>query len=110
MDELPLTAADLLQVLARDHTGHERGITAQALSFKTGLAEREIRAHVTALRKEGFPVCAHPATGYFLAADEAELRSTIQFLTDRAVTSLRTAAQLSQQALPDFIGQLKLPT
>lgn len=110
MDQATISAADLLQVLLEEHCGHERGITARDLSFRTGLPEREIRSLVTQLRKDGYPVCAHPATGYFLAADAQELQATITFLTDRGVTSLRTAAQLAKQALPDFIGQLKLPT
>lgn len=106
----PINAAALLQVLALNHTGHENGITSETLAFRLGISERDVRTLVTELRQDGHAVCAHPATGYFLARDDNELNTTIRFLTDRALKSLLIAAQLRRMPLADLVGQLKLPT
>lgn len=105
-----VNAAAVLQHLALHHTGHEHGITCEALAFRLGISERDVRTLVTELRQDGHAVCAHPATGYFLARDEFELQTTIRFLTDRALKSLLIAAQLKRMPLADLVGQLKLPT
>ncbi|MCC6195691.1 MAG: hypothetical protein IT518_14605 [Burkholderiales bacterium] len=106
----PLTVGHFLQTLVIEHSGQEHGIRAIDLAAKLGISEREVRRLCTQLRIEGHPICAHPATGYFLAKDHAELWSTIEFLRDRGLHHLQIAAQLAKVPLPDFIGQQKLPT
>jgi len=108
-----LTPATVLDFLA-DHVGAGNGLTArqcvQAIcGFATAQGERHLRQIVVELRRAGHPVCATPGNGYFLAADDAELEATCEFLLDRAMTSLTQIGALRRVAMPDLRGQLGLP-
>ncbi|HEX9391512.1 MAG TPA: hypothetical protein VF928_09395 [Usitatibacteraceae bacterium] len=104
------TNAKILSVLSR-HVGHGHGIGVGPLARLADVPEREVRRAVSALREEGVSVCAHPTTGYFLAANDKELDDyCIKFLKDRALHSLRLASRLKNIALPEMMGQLKLET
>lgn len=72
--------------------------------------ERLVRKVIEQLRDEGHPICSTPDEGYHHAADAADLERTCLFLTKRAVASLRKVAAMRRIALPDFYGQLGLPT
>ena len=108
-----LTPSTVLDFLS-DHVGAVNGLTArecvQAIcGFATAQGERHLRQIVVELRRAGHPVCATPGNGYFLAADDAELEATCEFLLDRAMTSLTQIGALRRVALPDLRGQLGLP-
>lgn len=91
--------------------GKDTGIACRTLADRTALTERECRKAITELRVDGVGVCGTPETGYFLAANDHELEEyCLKFLRDRAMTSLTIYSKLSKTALPDLIGQLKLPT
>jgi biotin operon repressor len=93
------------------HVGKHYGITCEKLAERTHLTERQVRQAVTDLREDGVGVCATPETGYFLPNNDAELDEyCLKFLRERALTSLTLCSKLSKTALPDLIGQLKLPT
>lgn len=72
--------------------------------------EREFRHMVEDLRELGHHICAHPSTGYFVAATPEELEATCKFLRDRAMASLKKEAAMRKVSLPELIGQLRLPT
>lgn len=111
---------DMLLVAMRQHIGRAAGITARALvvevntlamqSKRPTLSERELRHAVVALRLEGHHVCAHPASGYYLAQTAGELQEATKFLKDRAISSLQQVAAMEKVSLPDLFGQLHLPT
>mgnify|MGYP001166038260 CR=1 FL=1 len=117
-----LTPSTVLDAL-RDCVGSARGRSASDLVASiTGRRcpadERRLRQGVEALRPAGHRVCADPAHGYRLAADDAEpaadgldglLHSTCLFLYGRAMTSLRQVSAMKRVALPDLRGQLRLP-
>jgi hypothetical protein len=99
------------------HIGQQNGITAAHLaqrakdSLITSAAdERAVRTAVVTLRKKGHHVCAHPSTGYFIAANEQELVRCCEYLYDRAMCSLEQVAAMRRESLPDLRGQLRLPT
>jgi hypothetical protein len=46
------------------------------------------------LIEEGTPVCAHPTTGYYIAATREEVDSTYDWLRSRGLHSLKKASQL----------------
>ena len=93
------------------HIGLTSGMSAEALAHAAGVKERDVRLAVSALREEGFGVCAHPQTGYFIAETDAELQKYfIDFMFDRAMHTLRLVSKVTKQALPDLVGQLKLKT
>ena len=113
---LPLTAAAVLAALAH-HIGAANGVRVDLLVCEiTGnpvhdaVAERQLRNVVVQLRLEGHHVCAHPARGYFLAANAEELDATCTFLYERAMTTLTQIAAMKRISLPDLRGQLHLPT
>lgn len=107
---------DALLVALRNHIGRARGVTVTALAREalgiepTRGDERTLRRMVVDLRREGHHVCAHPASGYYLAESPEELEDTIQFLRDRAMSSLAQIAAMKRISVPDLWGQLHLPT
>lgn len=110
---LPLTKPTpvviVTQVLSA-HRGAANGISAKALALACLITERAVREAITALRMDGVGVAGTPETGYFLADSAAELEPTLQFIRSRAMTSLVLEARLRKVALPDLIGQLRVPT
>lgn len=101
-------------VLRSLRVGHAHGATAEQLVLSiTGRRnkadERRLRQVIEALRTQGHPVCAHPANGYYLAANEDELNRACEFLYGRAMTSLRQVSAMKRVSLPDLRGQLRLP-
>lgn len=71
--------------------------------------ERRLRQVIEALRTAGHRICAHPAHGYYLAANDQELDRACGFLLDRAMTTLRQVSAMKRVSLPDLRGQLGLP-
>jgi len=104
-----VTKNDLQAILAL-HIGRDRGIGSLALSAQLRIPERAVRHLVTELREDGVAICGRPATGYFIASNEAELVETCEFLYSRAMHSLRVISILRQVPLPDLRGQLRLKT
>lgn len=110
----PLTRDTVLFALAM-HCGQDRGVracdlVAEICGDSSAALERQLRHVIEQLRSEGEHICGHPSTGYYLAANEVELTRTVQFLHDRAMTSLRQAAAMRRVSLPDLAGQLRLRT
>lgn len=103
----------LLQAL-RGHVGQAHGATAKQLvqeltrRSEYPAAERHLRNVVEQLRLEGYPVCAHPSHGYYLAASDADLALTCDYLHSRAMKSLQQIAAMRRVSLPDLLGQLRL--
>ncbi|ROH88651.1 hypothetical protein ED208_12595 [Stagnimonas aquatica] len=107
-----LDRQSLLAALSR-HVGRDRGVTARALVVEicgtwSAAGERHLRELVEALRQDGIAVCADPSNGYHIAATAEELQASIQFLRQRALTSLRQIRQLKRLAQPDLGGQRRL--
>jgi biotin operon repressor len=103
-------AAALLAILSR-HIGAENGVGAERLAYMLDAPQRKVRQWVSELREQGHGVCAHPETGYFVAANDEELqRYYIDFLKSRALHSLRLISIATKTALPDLLGQLRLKT
>ncbi len=107
---------DVLMAL-RNHIGEQQGVRSDVLVAEiTGqpnpdpVAERHLRKLVTELRLEGFHICAHPKSGYFIAANDEELNQTCEFLYERAMASLTQVSRMKNVSLPDLRGQLHLPT
>lgn len=106
-----LTPASVLWALGY---GEQAGQTAKHLvTVITGRQrpadERRLRSLIEALRRYGHHVCAHPSQGYYLAATDAELDRTCEYLYARAMTSLVQISAMRRTTLPDLRGQLRLP-
>lgn len=117
MTTLPaLTRAHhILLAVLHSHIGAARGIDAAHLVVEVNavagerlITERQLRQLIVDLRLRGHHVCALPETGYFVAADEAELHTTLRFLYTRGMTTLQQVAAMRRVSLPDLAGQLKI--
>lgn len=113
---LQITPAQVLTALSH-HKGKDNGIHVRELVQRiTGqlvnaeALERQVRTIVTDLRMQGHHICAHPGTGYFMAATPEELNETCKFLVDRSMTTLAQVSRMKRIALPDLHGQLHLKT
>lgn len=101
-------------LVAGNHVGRASGLTADALvkaiTGRNAPAHRRLlRRCVEALRMRGYPVCAHPTHGYYIAANASDMDATCEYLYQRALTSLRQISALKRVAIPDLRGQLGLP-
>lgn len=109
-------SSDTVLTALANHIGAANGARADVLVMEItgGLSnealERDLRYTITALREHGHHICAHPAAGYYLAANDAELTAACEFLYERAMTSLRQISAMKKVSLPDLRGQLHLPT
>lgn len=108
-----ITPAAVLIALRYRH-GRANGITAEQLAGeitgrRSAADQRRLRQVVEQLRLDGFPVCAHPSHGYYLAATAEDIDLTCHYLYGRALTSLRQICRLKRLAVPDLRGQLGLP-
>ena len=92
------------------HIGAASGISAEALSHLLDVPERRVRHLVSDLRTEGYAICAHPSSGYFIAATAEELEDCCAFLRSRALHSLMLESKLRNMPLVDLLGQLRLQT
>lgn len=111
-----ITPSQVLQALTH-HIGRDNGVRVDRLVAEiTGdpahdeAAERQVREAVVHLRNDGHHVCAHPSSGYYMAATPDELDETCEFLVERAMTTLKQVAAMKRVSLPDLRGQLHLPT
>lgn len=107
-----LTPETVLSAL-QGRRGAANGTTARDLVYlvtgnTNAAAERRLRQIIEKLRRDGHPICAHPALGYHWASSASELESAIGYLVGRAMTSLEQASAMSGIALPDLYGQFGL--
>ncbi len=101
---------DLIALLAR-HLGADQGISAKDIALALDVPTRRVRTLVTEAREDGVAICAHPSTGYFIAANEAELdRYYIAYLRSRVMHTLKLISIAKRVPLPELIGQMRLNT
>lgn len=105
-----------VQVILSLHIGKKNGICAKALA-DTCLGKaasqadlRHLRKVIQELREQGQHICAHPSTGYFIAATAEELDDTCEYLYERVLCSLKQISRMKKVSIPDIRGQLRLPT
>lgn len=114
-DPREITQSTVWEYLIRgQHIGRANGQTAEQIATAiTGRCvasdRRRLRLAVEALRRRGYPVCAHPMHGYYVAATATDVDDTCAYLYERAMTSLTQIAALKRVAIPDLRGQLGLP-
>jgi hypothetical protein len=95
------------------HNGRDEGIHINDLvaritnSLLCGAAEeRKVRKLIEELRTEGYPICALPDTGYFIAASPRDLNETCAFLLSRADTTVQQVAAMKKRVAPDLYEAL----
>lgn len=116
MTEHIITPQRTLMILSR-HIGAENGACAEDLVIEITesadhieAGKRRFRNVIERLRGAGHHICATPRDGYYIAANDAELTETCEYLYSRAITSLSQISAMKRVSLPDLRGQLRLPT
>lgn len=106
--QVQITKDQVLTELRR-HNGREEGIHIKDLvarvtnSLLCGEAEeRKVRKLIEELRREHHAICAHPDTGYYMAATTRELNETCAFLLARADTTVAQVAAMKGREAPDI--------
>lgn len=89
--ERAVTTAALTAALK---SGAANGQDVNSLAFILDTTPRAIRRLVDDLIEEGVCVCAHPKTGYYIAATREEAQATYDFLRGRGLHNLKKASQL----------------
>jgi len=89
--------------------GKDAGITVRQVAAAAGVSERKVREVIQHLRGEGYQICGHPSTGYYMATTDEELNRTCEFLHARAMTSLQQIAAMKRKPVPELRQQLDLP-
>ena len=74
--------------------GALNGQSVQTLAFLCDTTERTVRKLAEELIEEGVPVCAHPKTGYYIAATWEEVEATYDWLRSRGLHTLSRASKL----------------
>lgn len=89
--EKAVTTMSLKRVLLH---GAANGRSVETLAFMLDTTPRAVRKLADELIEEGTPVCAHPSTGYYIAATQEEVDSVADFLRQRGLHSLTKAKHL----------------
>lgn len=115
MKRIYITRDTVLAALA-NHIGLERAVHARALVTEINERPepldaqlRSLRCIIVGLRAEGYHICGHPSSGYYMAATASEVDHTCNWLYARSMTTLQQVAAMKRVSLPDLRGQLRLP-
>ena len=76
--------------------GQENAVSRRHLEKLTGLDGRTVRLMIERERREGVPILADNATGYYLPATEHERAACVRSMRHRAVEIMRTARAIER--------------
>ena len=97
----------LAEYLRRYHLGEGCAITSKKLEAAFSVRSKELRDAVNRLRRKGFPI-ASSSSGYFYAAAEQEVRTTITHMTHR-ISGIASAIRGLNKSLEKFdTAQLRI--
>lgn len=89
---------DLRIYLKKKHKGEENAVKSAYLEWLFAMGGRDIRRCVSALRKEGVPICSDTHKGYYYAKDQEDVNATVgrlnEFLT--GIANARTGLLFSK--------------
>ncbi|MBI2770024.1 MAG: hypothetical protein HYX47_10400 [Burkholderiales bacterium] len=111
-DKVDINKAAVLAELqlhnGRDQGIHIRDLVAKITNSLLGgeAEERKVRKLIEELRREHHPICAHPDSGYYIAANAKELNETCAFLLARADTTVAQVAAMKNREAPDLYDAL----
>ena len=74
---------EIYNYLRENHTGKENAVFSKDLEQRFSLSDRSLRRVISALRKEGYPICSGN-TGYFIGKTRKDADHTANWLKDLA--------------------------
>jgi len=97
-----------LFAIIEQHIGKESAISAPALTRRTAIPDRKLRATIKELVEDrAVPICSCPA-GYYIPATEREILDNIHMLLSWAFSTVRRAYTLKRNPhLKRLVGQLR---
>ena len=89
----------ILECLKKNHTGKRNAVHSAELERLFSIDDRAVRRKISALRKEGYPICSGDM-GYYYAENQKEINSTVGRLNDlmSGVSDARTGLLFSEAA------------
>ncbi len=87
----------ILDHLRKHHTGKKNAVHSAELERLFSLDNRAVRRKISALRKEGYPICSGDM-GYYYAENQKDINSTVGRLNDlmTGVSDARTGLLFSR--------------
>ena len=98
----------LAEYLEQYHTGASNAAISRELELTFGIKGIQVRHMVNALRREGVPI-ASSSDGYYFAATDQEVRSTIAHLTRRIGGIAAAIRGLNRSLEQEDTAQTRLP-
>lgn len=88
----------LRNYLKKEHQGKEKAVKSSSLESLFAMGDRDIRRCVSALRKEGVPICSDTHNGYYYAKDQDDINATVGRLNDflTGISNARTGLLYSK--------------
>ena len=88
---------EIYEYLKQNHTGKENAVFSKELEQRFSLSDRSLRRMISALRKEGYPICSGDM-GYYYAENQKEINSTVGRLNDlmTGVSDARTGLMFAK--------------
>ena len=74
---------DIYEYLKKNHTGKENAVFSKELEQRFSLSDRALRHVISALRKEGCPICSG-CTGYYVGRTQKDVDRTASWLNELA--------------------------
>ena len=86
----------LLRYLKDRHTGEENAVFSRELEYMLDMSGRDIRRVISALRKDGVPICSNYHKGYYYAEKQSEIENTLKGLGEHIEGVSDTIARLTK--------------
>ena len=92
------------------HKGEENAIFSKDLEAIYDMSGRDIRRIISALRKDGVPICSDYHKGYYYAEKPSEVTGTLKGLEEHIAGMTDTIArlQMAKQAVPPKICSIRI--
>lgn len=104
-DELDKDKKNILNCLKEEHKGKDKAVFSRELEEMFGIGDRDVRRHISSLRKDGVPICSDFHKGYYYADDQEDIAGTVGRLSDYvsgllgSITGLRTSKVKEPQGI-----------
>lgn len=97
---------EIYEYLKKEHVGRENAVFSKELEQRFSLSGRALRRVISALRKEGCPICSG-CTGYYLGKTRKDAGKTADWLNELA-GGIADAGKKMEQIAAEEPGEMKI--